>query len=84
MAKAAKHLLSLVNAVLQISKLESGTEEFVCEPVHLSDISHDIIAMTANAFAEDAQKCLDADMNAHLAKPLEIKKAISVIAKFCR
>ena len=33
-----------------------------------------IIAMTANAFAEDVQRCLDAGMNAHLAKPLDIEK----------
>ena len=33
-----------------------------------------IIAMTANDFAEDAQKCLEAGMNAHLAKPLDIEK----------
>ena len=33
-----------------------------------------IIAMTANAFAEDAQKCLDAGMNAHLAKPIDMDK----------
>lgn len=33
-----------------------------------------IIAMTANAFKEDAQKCFAAGMNAHLAKPLDIKK----------
>lgn len=33
-----------------------------------------IIAMTANAFAEDAQECLEAGMNAHLAKPLDIEK----------
>ena len=33
-----------------------------------------IIAMTANAFAEDAQECLKAGMNAHLAKPLDIEK----------
>ena len=33
-----------------------------------------IIAMTANAFKEDADKCLEAGMNAHLAKPLDIEK----------
>lgn len=33
-----------------------------------------IIAMTANAFQEDAKKCLEAGMNAHLTKPLDIEK----------
>ncbi len=40
-----------------------------------------IIAMTANAFEEDAQKCLEAGMNAHLAKPLDFQKVVAVIAK---
>ena len=31
-----------------------------------------IIAMTANVFAEDAEKCFAAGMNAHLTKPLDI------------
>jgi signal transduction histidine kinase/CheY-like chemotaxis protein len=31
-----------------------------------------IIAMTANAFSSDVQDCLDAGMDAHLAKPLDI------------
>lgn len=41
-----------------------------------------IIAMTANAFAEDAQKCRMAGMNEHLSKPLEMDKVVSVIAKY--
>lgn len=31
-----------------------------------------IVAMTANAFAEDVQAALDAGMNAHVAKPLDV------------
>ena len=41
-----------------------------------------ILALTANAFAEDARKCLDADMNAHLAKPLNMPLVKATIAKF--
>ena len=43
-----------------------------------------IISMTANAFAEDAQKCLEAGMNAHLTKPLQMKKVVATISQFCR
>ena len=32
------------------------------------------IAMTANAFQEDIQKCLEAGMCAHLAKPMNVEK----------
>ena len=37
--------------------------------------------MTANAFAEDVQRCLDAGMNAHLAKPLDIEKVKKTICE---
>lgn len=33
-----------------------------------------IIAMTANAFNSDVQECLDAGMDAHVSKPLDIGK----------
>ena len=43
-----------------------------------------IIAMTANAFREDAEKCLEAGMNAHLAKPLDDKKIKQTISEELR
>ena len=40
-----------------------------------------IIAMTANAFAEDIQAALGAGMNAHVAKPIDMDILISAIEK---
>lgn len=40
-----------------------------------------IIAMTGNAFQEDVRECLEAGMNAHIAKPIDMAKAERVIAK---
>lgn len=42
-----------------------------------------IIAMTANAFEEDARKCLDAGMNVHLAKPLCMEELVATLARLC-
>ncbi|MBR2529082.1 MAG: response regulator [Blautia sp.] len=41
-----------------------------------------IIAMTADAFAEDAQKCLEAGMNTHLAKPIDIEQLKRTLVKW--
>ena len=40
-----------------------------------------IIAMTANAFAEDVQASLDAGMNGHLSKPIMMDEVIKTIAR---
>lgn len=40
-----------------------------------------IIAMTANAFAEDVQASLDAGMNGHIAKPIVIDEVVKTIAR---
>ena len=40
-----------------------------------------ILAMTANAFADDVKQALDAGMNAHLAKPIDVEKMKEMIQK---
>ena len=43
-----------------------------------------ILAMTANAFAEDHQKALAAGMTEHLTKPLDPDSVYRMLVKFCR
>ena len=41
-----------------------------------------IIAMTANVFKEDVERCLAAGMNGHIGKPLDFDAVLSVLAKY--
>lgn len=40
-----------------------------------------IVAMTANAFEEDRQKALEAGMNEHVAKPIDLARLLEVVKK---
>ena len=48
-----------------------------------ADAKLPIIAMTADAFAEDMQRCLEVGMNAHMAKPIDVDKLVSLLAQVC-
>lgn len=41
-----------------------------------------IIAMTADAFSEDIQRCLECGMNEHVAKPIDIEKLMKLLKRY--
>ena len=45
-------------------------------------LSIPIIAMTADAFAEDIQNCLNSGMNAHIAKPIDLDEMTKLLEKY--
>ena len=40
--------------------------------------------MTADAFAEDVQRCLECGMNAHVAKPIDVKEVARLLEKWMK
>jgi CheY-like chemotaxis protein len=50
-----------------------GTEEAMAIP---------IIALTANVFKEDIEKCLEAGMNSHLGKPVDFDAMIGTLGEY--
>jgi CheY-like chemotaxis protein len=49
---------------------------------HPDAASVPIIAMTANAYEEDVHRALDAGMNAHIAKPINVDHFLSLLAQY--
>jgi signal transduction histidine kinase/ActR/RegA family two-component response regulator len=43
--KAGKHLLSLINEILDLSKIESGNQELVLEPVKIGEVLNEVCVM---------------------------------------
>jgi len=43
-----------------------------------------IVAMTANVFKEDVEKCLAAGMNEHIGKPLDFDDVMKILGKYLK
>jgi CheY-like chemotaxis protein len=39
--------------------------------------------MTANAFREDIEKCIESGMNDHLAKPIDVEAVYEKLLHYC-
>ncbi|WP_434514926.1 response regulator [Dechloromonas sp. ARDL1] len=58
---------------LEVTRRIRGMADYVTTP---------IIAMTANAFAEDRQRCLAAGMNDHIAKPVDPERLNQILQRW--
>jgi len=43
-----------------------------------------IIAMTANVFKDDVEKCIEAGMNAHIGKPLDFNEVMKIMKRYLK
>lgn len=65
--------MPVMNGLEATRKIRSSTEE--------SFRKIPIIAMTADAFAEDVQVCLESGMNGHISKPIDMNQLVSYLTK---
>ena len=56
----------------------------VIRTLERSDCGLPIIAMTADAFAEDVKRSLDCGMNAHVAKPIDVREVMRLLGKYIK
>ncbi len=73
-SEASEGFYHLVLMDVQMPVMDGYSATQTIRALHRTDAKDTIIiAMTANSFSEDVQKCLDSGMNAHIAKPFMMK-----------
>jgi len=71
-------------ATRQIRALEKELQKEAGHSEHLSESPRGIpiIAMTANVFKEDIENCLEAGMNDHVGKPLDLEEVMNKLREY--
>ncbi len=82
-AEAGFYDLVLMDIQMPVMDGYTATKEIRnIEDKRIADIP--IIAMTANAFLEDKQRCIDVGMDGHIGKPLDIKVLLQELSKILK
>ncbi len=83
--KSSKHYYDIVLMDIQMPVMDGYTATQEIRRVERSEIaSVPIIAMTANAFVEDKERCLQVGMNGHVSKPIDADVLAEEIYKVIR
>ena len=81
--RCAPHTYDVILMDIMMPKLDGIAATKAIRDMERPDaVEIPIIAMTANAFEEDARKCVEAGMNAHLSKPLQMDVVVGTIAQY--
>ena len=83
MFTAAPERYDLIFMDLQMPEMDGLTATVKIRAAELEKAkSIPIIAMTANVFREDIEKCLEAGMNGHIGKPLDFDEVLKVLRTY--
>ena len=82
-SSSPKYDLVLMDVQMPVLNGREATRRLrACTNTYLHSIP--IAAMTADAFAEDIHACMEAGMDAHIPKPVDIKQVLSILHKVKR
>ena len=70
------------NVTITVEELPCEKEGYIKVKSEIKDTGIDYSQMTANAFEEDRKRAIDAGMNGHISKSVEIDKLVSAISKY--
>jgi CheY-like chemotaxis protein len=80
-SKAGEFDLILMDVMMPVMNGYDATRA-IRNSAHPDAKSIGIVAMTANAYREDVEKALEAGMNAHIPKPIDVNRLLSVMEQF--
>ncbi|WP_217272187.1 response regulator [Sphingopyxis sp. BSNA05] len=81
-ARNTDHPFALVLMDIEMPQLDGIESAKRIRASGFSSSSLPIIALTANAFAEDIDEALSAGMQAHLAKPIDVAQFLATIGNW--